>query len=93
MAEGFRDFLNAWEEHRAGPEDVHEFHDGRVLVLVRVSARGKASGLELEEMHAKGASVFNFSGGKVTRLACYFDRDLALADLGLASELDAADSP
>ncbi len=88
MAEGFRDFLSAWEEHRAGAEEFREVDDGRVLVLVRVVARGKASGLELGQMRAKGASIFHFRQGKVTRLVCYFDRSRALADLGPAPARD-----
>ncbi len=84
LAEGFGDFLSAWEDHRGGPEAVRELDHERVLALARVSARGKSSGLDLEEMHAKGASVFSFGGGEVTRLVCYFDRDRALTDLGLA---------
>jgi ketosteroid isomerase-like protein len=82
MEDGFRDFLSAWEEHRAGAEEFREVGDERVLVLVRVVARGKASGLELGQVRAKGASMFHFRGGKVTRLVCYFDRNRALADLG-----------
>lgn len=87
MSEGFRDFLSAWQEHRAGAEEFRELDDGRVLVLVRVIARGKASGLELGQMRAKGASMFHFRGGKVTRLICYFDRNRALADLPPAPEI------
>jgi len=34
-------------------------------------------------MRAKGAALFELRGGKVTRLTTYWDRDRALADLGL----------
>jgi len=93
MAEGFRDFLSAWEEHRAAAEEFREVDDERVLVLVRVVARGRASGLELSQMQAKGASMFHFREGRVTRLVCYFDRDRALADLGPAPSGDGQDEP
>ena len=48
--------------------------------------RGKTSGLELGPISANTAVLFHFRGGKVTRLVIYWDRDHALADLGLASE-------
>jgi ketosteroid isomerase-like protein len=91
MAEGFGDFLRAWKGHRATAEEVREIDDERVLVLVRVSARGKASGLELGQMSAKGASVLYFRGAKVIRLICYFDRERAFADVGLASTAEPPD--
>ena len=43
-------------------------------------------------MQAKGASLFSVREAKMTRLACYFDRERALADSGLAIETDTAGS-
>jgi ketosteroid isomerase-like protein len=37
-------------------------------------------------MRAEAANLFHVRGGKVTRLVFYFDRERALADLGLAPE-------
>jgi ketosteroid isomerase-like protein len=34
-------------------------------------------------MRAQGASLFHVRNGKVMRFVVYFDRDRALADLGL----------
>jgi ketosteroid isomerase-like protein len=83
MAEGSRDFLSTWEEFRIEADEYRELDDERVLVLQRHSGRGKTSGLEVAQMRATGASLFHIRGGKVTRLVGYFDRERALADLGL----------
>jgi ketosteroid isomerase-like protein len=82
MAKGFREFLNAWERYRVVAGEYHELDDGRVLVLVHAYGRGKTSGLDLGQVHAKG--LFHFRGGKVTRYVIYLDRERALADLGLS---------
>jgi hypothetical protein len=86
MAQGFRYFVNAWQEYRLGAEEYRELEGGRILVCVRLSARGKTSGLELDQIQTKAANVFHIPNGRVTKLVIYFDRDRALADLGLASE-------
>lgn len=86
LAEGQRSFLSAWEELRTEVDECRELDDERVLVFVHWSGRGKTSGLELAQMRAKGASIFHFRGGKVTRIVIYLDRERALADLGLAPE-------
>jgi ketosteroid isomerase-like protein len=85
MAEGVRDGLNAWEGLRQGADEYRELDGERVLVLFHFSARGKASGLEAGQMRTEGATLFHLSGGKVIRLVHYWNRERALADLGLAS--------
>ena len=92
MARGWREFLSTWEEWREEAEDYRELDGERVLVLVRMSGRGKASGLEAGQMGAKAAKVFHVRGGKVTRFVTYWDRERALADLGLAAGLREEDS-
>jgi ketosteroid isomerase-like protein len=86
MAEGWRDFLSAWEELRIEVDEYRELDDQRVLALVHFSARGKSSGLELGEMRAKGAELFHIRGDKVTRAVAYWDRERAFADLGRPPE-------
>jgi ketosteroid isomerase-like protein len=56
--------------------------------LIHHRGRGKTSGLELGQMHTKNAALFHVRDGKVTRFVAYWDRERALADLGL-SEQDA----
>jgi ketosteroid isomerase-like protein len=80
----WRDFLGAWEDYRVEPEDYRELDGDRVLVFIRIRGRGKASGLEVERMGAKGANLVHLRDGKVTRLVLYWDRERALADAGLA---------
>jgi ketosteroid isomerase-like protein len=84
MAEGFREFLNAWEKYRVEAGEYRELDGARVLVLVHAYGRGKTSGLDLGQVDAKGAGLFHFRGGKATRYVIYFDRERALADLGLS---------
>ena len=86
MAEGWRDFLSAWEEFRIEVDEYRELDAERVLVLVHFTARGKTSGLERGQMRAKGAELFHIRGGKVTRAVAYWDRGRALADLGRTPE-------
>lgn len=85
MRESWRGWLGAWEDVRFEAEEYRELDDGRVLVLVHVTGgRGKTSGLELREVRTEGASLFEVHNGKVTRFVNYWERDRALADLGLA---------
>jgi ketosteroid isomerase-like protein len=72
--------FGALEDLRIEAEDYRELDAERVLVLTNATARGKASGLALDQ---KGAEVFEIQAGKVTRIVTYFDRANALADLGL----------
>jgi len=86
LEEGWRSILGAWDNFSVKAEQYRELDDQRVLVLLRYGGRGKTSGIELEQMPAKGAGLFHVRDGRVTRAVTYFDRKRALADLGLASE-------
>jgi ketosteroid isomerase-like protein len=92
LAEGFRANLNAWEEFRVKADDYRELDNERVLVLAHYSGRGKTSGLELAQMRAQSANLFQVDAGKVTRFVTYFDHERALADLGLPPEPGSTDS-
>ena len=83
MREGERRLLEAFEDFRTGAEEFRELDGERVLALVRLTGRGKLSGVELADAGGRGAEVWHLQGGVVTRLHMYFDRDRALADLGL----------
>jgi len=86
MAESFRAMLDAWEDFRSEAEEYRELDDERVLVLIRRLGRGKTSGLEVGQFQTPGATLIHVRDGKVTRFVSYYDRDRALADLGLAPE-------
>jgi hypothetical protein len=87
MADGWRDFLSTWEAgYRTEAEEYRELDGGRILVTNYYIGRGKTSGLEVGQIRAKGATIFQFHHRKVTRLALYFDYKRALADLGLPEE-------
>lgn len=64
-------------------EEFCELDGERVLVRSSYSGRGKRSGLEVGQMRTDGAMLFHVRDGKVTRFVGSFDRDRALADLGL----------
>jgi ketosteroid isomerase-like protein len=81
MAARYGDWLRGWRDFRAAPEEYLVVDDQRILVLVQNSGRGHASGLELEQRSA--ANLFEIREGRVTRFVLYWDRDRALADLGL----------
>ena len=82
MGAAWQEGLDAWEDFRAIPEEYRELEGDRVLVLLRNRGRGRASGLEVADI-GKGANVVHLREGKVTKLEAYWDRDRALADLGL----------
>ena len=84
MAEGFRNFLEVWDDLRAEAEEYRELDDERVLVLVHQGGRGKTSGLELGQMATREATLFHIRDRKVVRLVLYWNYERAAADLGLA---------
>ena len=86
MAEGARNTLEVIADQHIEAEEYCELDDMRVLVLDRRSGTWKQSGIGFGKstaLPAMGAHLFHVSNGKVRRLVAYFDRDRALADLGL----------
>jgi ketosteroid isomerase-like protein len=88
MAKTHRGFLRAFTDFRVEAEGFRELEGGRVLVLVRWSGHGRTSGLDFGRMRTTGADIHHVRDGKVTRFVSYYDRDHALADLGLPPEAD-----
>ena len=83
MAAAWRRVLSTWEDVRHEVDEYRELDDERVLVLIRWSGRGRTSGFDVAQVGWKGANMFHLRSGKVTRLVNYYDREHALADLGL----------
>lgn len=77
------EFVDAFEDLHVEAEEIRAIDSERVLVLTHNSGRGKASGVEIAGVSTRGANVFGVRDGRVTRLVLYWDRERALADLGL----------
>jgi ketosteroid isomerase-like protein len=84
MADGWYRFLEAWEDFHVTADEERELDEERVLALIHRSGRGKASGMDVEGMYSRAADFFSICDGMVMRLVHYWDRERALADLGLA---------
>jgi ketosteroid isomerase-like protein len=86
MAEAVRAYAGAWADVRLLMDECRVLDGERVLVLYHYSGQGKGSGLELGQVRTQAAHVFHIRDGRVVKLVIYFDRDRALADLGLTPE-------
>ena len=86
MTKAWSDVLDVWLDYRAVAEGYRELNDGSVLVATAFSARGRTSNIEVRQVLARGASVLHLRDGKVTKLVLYFNREHALADLGLTPD-------
>ena len=85
LAASWHDWLSVWEEYRVEVDEYRELDDERILVLMLHCGRGKTSGLDVGQSGTRraGANLLHVRDGKVTRLVLYWDRERALADLGL----------
>src|SRR4051812_40850670 len=83
MASSFRTLLSPWEEFRLEASEYRVLDPERVLVLDRLSGRGKTSGVDLGRIQSQGAWLFHVRDGRVTRMVRYMDRDRALEAAGL----------
>src|SRR5436190_6442158 len=84
MAQRWQEWMTAWQDYRSEADEYRELDEGRILVLMRHGGRGKTSGVAVEQLDRRGANLFDLRDGKIVRLTLYWDRDRALADLGLA---------
>jgi ketosteroid isomerase-like protein len=77
----FRD-EGPWEELNFEAERFLDVDEERVLVMVRVDARGRGSGARVELLNAH---EFTIRDGLLVRFKVYSDRDEALAAAGLST--------
>lgn len=75
-----REIAEPWERFQVEIEEVFE-SDVHVVVFVRSIGKGRGSGLEVDYRSAWLATV---SGGKITRLQLYRERNEALQAVGLS---------
>jgi ketosteroid isomerase-like protein len=88
----FRSWLNAFAGFRLWADDVIELDDERVLALTNAGGHGRTSGADLELARSNAAHLFQLRAGKVVRLAVYFERNHAFANLGVVRDADAPGS-
>ena len=82
----FRRWLGSFAEFGISVEDVIDLDHERVLALTSVRGQGKTSGVDLARAGSKTAHLFELHAGRVTRLVVYFQRELALAELGVGPQ-------
>ena len=79
---GLIEFLNTWTEsftsEHIDAEDIVDRGD-QVLVMVRHSARGMTSGIDIDQ---RFAMVWTLRNGRAARMDMYLTRDEALASMG-----------
>jgi ketosteroid isomerase-like protein len=69
------DMKEDWDELRIDYEELRALDGGRVLVLARFHARGRSSGVSLDQ---PAAWICELAEGKVTRIRFFADADSAM---------------
>ena len=82
IQEAREEWSKAWESVRAEPVDFVE-NDDRVLVVLRTTARGRGSSIDVE-MQTFG--VYTFRDEKIRKLQYFTDRESALEAAGLTDQ-------
>jgi len=74
------DLTEVWERFDQVPEEFIDLADGAVLVIVRLNALGRTSGVEVNQ---RGAAHITFKDGKVWRVVGYSSVEEARFAVGL----------
>ena len=72
----FREWTSAWESCRIEAEEFHDLGD-KVVVFVRVLARGSGSAIDVE---MENAHVWTLREGRVASIRAYTERERALRE-------------
>ncbi len=79
LTAAWRDFLSAWDDFRIETDRVVPGDAGAYALLIRLQARGKGSGMDID---AEVANVVNLRDGRIVRLEMFWDRETALCAAG-----------
>ena len=85
LERGQREYLSTWEDYRLVADEYRDLDRERVLVLFHFTGHGRTSGVDLGQLQSQAAAVVDRHEGKETRIVRYWERERALADLGLAA--------
>jgi ketosteroid isomerase-like protein len=83
LTAAWRDFLAAWEDFRIKTDRVMPGEAGVYVLLIRLTARGKGSGVTID---AEVANVVRMRDGRIARLEMFWDREAALAAAGASED-------
>jgi ketosteroid isomerase-like protein len=76
LGELFREWTSAWESCQIEAEEFHDFGE-RVVVFVKVVARGSGSAIDVEMTNAH---VWTLRNGRAAAIRAYTDRDRAMRE-------------
>jgi uncharacterized protein len=80
MRASLRSLFDAWESYHLEAESIRDVGD-RVVAIVRETARGRASGVEVD---GRWGYVLTVTAGKIVRVEAYRDAHRALEVTGLS---------
>lgn len=83
--QGIRDYFatlgEVFEDIRIETEEITEAGEDRLVVVVRVTGRGKGSGAKVEQ---RNGQVWTFADGKIARVDSYLSQSEALEAVELS---------
>jgi ketosteroid isomerase-like protein len=81
VAQSTARWTGAWEDLHQEVDDILDTDGDDVVLLLRQSARGKASGAPVESVFGW---IYTVTGGKISRVRLFPDADQALKAAGLS---------